>query len=107
MILPRVTAGAEPSWFGFPLTLQPGSPFRRLQLLQFLESRQIGTRLLFGGNLIRQPAYADAKYRIAGDLSNTDIAMEHTFWVGVFPGLCDAAIDYMADAFDDFFSNRR
>ena len=107
LILPRVMTGAEPSWFGFPLTVRPGSPFQRLRLLQFLESRQIGTRLLFGGNLIRQPAYADAKYRIAGDLSNTDIAMEHTFWVGVFPGLCDAAIDFMADAFDEFFSNRR
>jgi dTDP-4-amino-4,6-dideoxygalactose transaminase len=71
--------------------------------LSYLESQRIATRLLFAGNLTRQPAYADAVYRTVGDLAQTDVAMERTFWVGVFPGLSDGAIDYMADAFERFF----
>jgi CDP-4-dehydro-6-deoxyglucose reductase, E1 len=103
IILPRATPGSEPSWFGFPITVRPEAPFERLELLSYLEAQRIGTRLLFAGNLVRQPAYADAVYRIVGNLNRTETAMERTFWVGVFPGLSEPAIDYMADAFDCFF----
>jgi CDP-6-deoxy-D-xylo-4-hexulose-3-dehydrase len=102
MILPRALPGSVPSWFGFPLTVRPGAPFKRSELLSYLESQRIATRLLFAGNLTRQPAYSDAAYRVVGDLARTDLAMENTFWVGVSPGLSEAAIDYMADTFDCF-----
>jgi CDP-6-deoxy-D-xylo-4-hexulose-3-dehydrase len=104
IILPRALPRSVPSWFGFPLTVRPEAPFKRSELLAWLESQRIATRLLFAGNLTRQPAYRDADFRIVGDLARTDLAMENTFWVGVFPGLTDAAIDYMADAFDRFFA---
>lgn len=104
IILPRALPRSVPSWFGFPITVRPEAPFERPELLAYLESQRIATRLLFAGNLTRQPAYRDAHFRVVGDLARIDLAMENTFWLGVFPGLSDAAIEYMADAFDRFFA---
>lgn len=98
-ILPEATAGSEPSWFGFPIALRPGTPFNRNQLVRFLEERRIGTRQLFAGNLARQPAYQDVAYRVCGTLTNTDIVMNNVFWIGVFPGITPAMIDYVLSVF--------
>ncbi len=94
--LPEATAHSEPSWFGFPITLRPAAPISRNQLIQHLESSRIGTRLLFGGNLLRQPAFKDVPHRIVGGLSNADRVMDSTFWVGIYPGLESVQLDYMA-----------
>jgi CDP-6-deoxy-D-xylo-4-hexulose-3-dehydrase len=101
-ILPRATADSEPSWFGFPLAVRPDAPFSRDQLVRHLEARRIGTRLLFGGNLTRQPAYQGLNYRVVGDLANTDFVMKQVFWVGVYPGLTETMIDYVADVLGAF-----
>lgn len=94
LILPEATAGAEPSWFGFLLTVREGAPFTRNQLTAALSARGVATRNLFGGNLIRQPYMMGRNYRVVGDLANTDRVMNQTFWIGVFPGLSDAHIDH-------------
>ncbi|HUP70994.1 MAG TPA: lipopolysaccharide biosynthesis protein RfbH [Acidimicrobiales bacterium] len=101
-VLPFATAGSEPSWFGYCLSVRPGAPFTRHQLVQFLESRKIGTRQLFGGNLTRQPAYEQVDFRVAGDLSNADFVAEHTFWLGVYPGLTPPMVEYMAESLHEF-----
>ena len=101
-VLPRATPKAEPSWFGFALTVREGAPFTRRALIDFLEERKIGTRLLFGGNLLRQPAYEGIPHRIVGDLRNTDRIAEGTFWLGVFPGLSPAMIDFMLASIHEF-----
>jgi CDP-6-deoxy-D-xylo-4-hexulose-3-dehydrase len=98
-ILPEATPHSEPSWFGFPLAVRPEAPFTRNQAIAFLEQRKIATRLLFGGNLLRQPAYQDIKHRVVGSLVNTDFIMNHVFWVGVFPGLSQEMICYMLETF--------
>jgi CDP-6-deoxy-D-xylo-4-hexulose-3-dehydrase len=94
--LPREAAGASSSWFGFPLRVLPDAPLRRNALVQGLEARKIGTRLVFAGNLTRQPAYAGVTWRRVGELSNADIIMNDVFWVGTFPGLGEDEIDYIA-----------
>jgi CDP-6-deoxy-D-xylo-4-hexulose-3-dehydrase len=101
-ILPRPTANSVPSWFGFPLAVRPEAPFTRDELIQHLESHKIATRLLFGGNLLRQPAYADITHRKVGPLSNTDFVMNHVLWVGVYPGLSADAIRYVGEIFHKF-----
>jgi len=106
LVLPRATEGSDPSWFGFPITVKPDAPFDRNALIQFLESRMIATRLLFGGNLTRQPAYAEVPYRVVGDLTVSDLVTEGTFWIGVYPGLDDAMIDYVVDSFRAFIGER-
>jgi len=98
-ILPQATPDSDPSWFGFPLAVRPDAPFNREQVVRYLEDRKIATRLLFGGNLTRQPAYRDVRYRRVGTLRNSDFVMSRVFWVGVFPGLVPAAIKYMIDTF--------
>ncbi len=105
-ILPEATPGSKPSWFGAVLTVRPGAPFERSDIVKFLEYRKIATRPLFGGNLTKQPAYKDVKYRVVGDLKNTDLIMTNTFWVGVWPGLSDAMVDYMVETFHDFINER-
>ncbi len=101
-ILPQSTPKSEPSWFGFLLTVRPGSPFSRYDLVQFLESHRIGTRQLFGGNLLAQPAYQNIEHRVSGSLTNTDIVSNNSFWIGVFPGLTDEMIDYMIAIVSEF-----
>jgi len=98
-VLPEATAGAEPSWFGFPIAVRAGAPFTRNRVIHELEKRKIATRLLFGGNLVRQPAYQNVAYRIAGPLTNTDFVMDRVFWVGVYPGITPAMLEYVLESF--------
>jgi CDP-6-deoxy-D-xylo-4-hexulose-3-dehydrase len=98
LILPRATPRSDPSWFGFPITLDPEHHADRAKLLRQLDERKIGTRLMFAGNITRQPAYRNVDYRIVGDLTNSDIVMRRTFWVGVFPGLTEDMLDHVADS---------
>ncbi|HEV2202247.1 MAG TPA: lipopolysaccharide biosynthesis protein RfbH [Bryobacteraceae bacterium] len=98
-ILPEATAGSDPSWFGFPLSVRPGAPWTRNQVIQYLEERKIATRLLFAGNLTRQPAYKDVRMRVAGSLKNTDFVMDHAFWIGVYPGITTSMRDYVLETF--------
>jgi len=98
LLLPHATPNSEPSWFGFPITLAPGL---RPAMLQRLAEAKIGTRLLFGGNLIRQPYFAERHYRVSGDLANTDRIVDDTFWVGIYPGLTEQMLDYVADTILD------
>jgi CDP-6-deoxy-D-xylo-4-hexulose-3-dehydrase len=101
-LLPEPTEGAEPSWFGFPIGVRPGAPFSRSRVIAWLEQRKIATRLLFGGNLIRQPAYRDREFRVVAPLDNTDFVMENVFWVGVYPGLGPEALEYVLDCLHGF-----
>lgn len=102
LVLPRAIENADPSWFGFAVTVREGAPFDRKSLVEFLESRRIATRPLFAGNLTRQPVFQGVNYRVSGDLTNTDTVMYRTFWVGVYSGLTEAMMDYVADAFRQF-----
>jgi CDP-4-dehydro-6-deoxyglucose reductase, E1 len=97
-ILPEATPNSEPSWFGFPLAVRPGAPFTRGDIIRHLESRKIATRLLFGGNLLRQPAYQNVTHRKIGNLENADFVMNHVFWMGVYPGLRPEHIEYMVES---------
>jgi CDP-4-dehydro-6-deoxyglucose reductase, E1 len=106
LILPRATENSEPSWFGFPITLEEGVKFSRSELIQHLDERKIGTRLLFGGNLTRQPAYRNVDFRVVGDLTNTDIVTERTFWVGVYPGLTEPMLQFVIDTISEFVRTR-
>lgn len=105
LILPFATPKSDPSWFGFPITLDPEHPVDRNALMRFLDERKIGTRLLFAGNLTKQPAYRNVDFRVVGDLANTDIVMNRTFWVGVYPGLTAPMLDYIADSIIEFVEN--
>jgi len=102
LLLPQPTPHSEPAWFGFPITLAEEVGREREELLRFLASRNIGTRLMFGGNILKQPAYRDVDFRVVSDLSNTDIVMRRTFWVGVYPGLTEQMLDYVADSLIEF-----
>ena len=94
-ILPEATVGSDPSWFGFALTIKDNSSFDRNQLISHLDSKKIGTRMLFGGNLTLQPAFQNTKFRVYGDLVNSDLITKNTFWIGVWPGLTNEMLDYM------------
>lgn len=96
-ILPQATPNSTPSWFGFPIYVRPDAPFSRDDTVRWLEKHKIGTRLLFGGNLIRQPAYRDQNYRVVGDLARSDEVMHRVFWIGVYPGLTQPMLDYVAE----------
>jgi CDP-6-deoxy-D-xylo-4-hexulose-3-dehydrase len=100
LILPQAEANSNPSWFGFAITLKQDN---RNELIQFLESRKIASRLLFGGNLTKQPYFSDQHYRVVGELENTDRVMNHTLWLGVFPGLNNEMIDYIIESLMHFF----
>ncbi len=98
-LFPEATAGSEPAWFGFPLAVRNDAPFTRNQVTRYLEDRKIATRLLFGGNLTRQPAYRDRTCRVPAPLTESDFVMEQVFWIGVYPGITGAMIDHMLDTF--------
>ena len=106
LLLPEATPNSDPSWFGFPVTLLPAVSQTREQLTAFLEKHKIGTRLLFAGNLTRQPYFQGRNYRVSGTLENTDRVMERTFWIGVYPGLSAAMLDYCADKIIEFMGSR-
>lgn len=110
LILPEATRGAEPSWFGFAITLRADVPITRDEMVQRLNARRIGTRLLFGGNLVRQPYMKDRSFRVSGSLANADIIVERTFWIGVYPGLGEAHLAYVVESIRDIIktpSHRR
>ena len=96
LYLPEPTEHSDPSWFGFPITLKDNCPVTRLDLLTYLDQNKVGTRLLFAGNLTRQPYMKDREYRISGDLTNTDRVMNHTFWIGVQPALTNTMLEFAA-----------
>ena len=101
-ILPKVSPKAKPSWFGFPITIRPNAPFTRNKLVEFLDENKIGTRLLFGGNLLKQPYMKNQHYKIIGDLTNSNIVVNNTFWIGVYPGLGAEELNYVLEIFRKF-----
>lgn len=105
LILPEATEKSEPSWFGFTITIKENNKYDRNTLIRYLEENKIGTRLLFAGNLIKQPVFTENnyEYRVIGNLKNTDIIMKNTFWIGVWPGITDECIDYIVFKFKEFF----
>ena len=103
MILPAWHHKSDPSWFAFPLSVREDAPFFRHELTRFLEMNHVQTRLLFAGNILRQPAYQHLNYRSAGDLSGSDKIMRGSFFVGVYPGMDQQRLDYMLEQFDRFF----
>ena len=105
-ILPKKHLKADPSPFGFVLTVREEAPFKKNDIIQYLESKNIATRMLFGGNLIRQPAYLDTEYRVIGDLKNSDYIMNNTFWIGVYPGITNEMREYVVEQFRQFIKNK-
>lgn len=103
LILPEATPNSDPSWFGFPITLRPESGVSRIDLLRHLDEHKIGTRLLFGGNLLRQPYMIARKFRVSGELTKTDVVMNQTFWLGTFPALGEEQLDFIASKLEEFF----
>ncbi|ULC59747.1 lipopolysaccharide biosynthesis protein RfbH [Flaviramulus sp. BrNp1-15] len=101
--LPEATPDSNPSWFGFPLTIKEKSEINRVDLLRFLDQNKIGSRLLFAGNLTKQPYFKDLEYRIVGDLINTDITMNNTFWIGIYPGLGKEHFEFVGEKLEEFF----
>lgn len=104
LIMPEPTPGANPSWFGFHMTVKDVAPFKRHDIVTFLESRKIGTRLFFGGNLLAQPAYKNIHHKVYSELHNTNILMRGCFWIGVHPALTDQHLDYMIDSVGEFMN---
>jgi CDP-6-deoxy-D-xylo-4-hexulose-3-dehydrase len=107
LMLPEATEGSDPSWFGFPIGVKEDAPFKRDQLTHALEAAKIGTRNIFAGNLIRQPAYEGWEYRVVGELKNTDFVMNNVFWIGTFPGLTNEMLDYIAKTAIEFVANAK
>lgn len=105
LILPEPTKNTEPSWFGFPVTLKENTKYDRNNLIKFLEERKIGTRLLFAGNILKQPLFTETTvdYRVVGDLKNTDLVMNNTFWIGLWPGIDNNQIQYILQKFKEFY----
>ncbi|MGV6818551.1 MAG: lipopolysaccharide biosynthesis protein RfbH [Thiotrichales bacterium] len=103
LILPEATKNSDPSWFGFPITLREDCPIERPELIRHLDSQKIATRMLFAGNLIRQPYFEDREYRVVGDLSNSDLIMNNTFWIGVYPGLTTEMLDHVISTMKQYF----
>ena len=106
LLLPEATPNSDPSWFGFVITVDPQANFTRREMVAFLEDRRIGTRLLFAGNLTRHPAYHNQPHRVVGELTNSDIITDQTFWVGVYPGLTEEMLDYVIASIKEFVAAR-
>jgi len=104
LLLPCPEEHSDPSWFGFPILVKKSAPFTRAEIVNFLESGKIATRMMFGGNLIKQPAYLNIKHRIAGRLKNTDTVMNDLFWIGVYPGITKQKLQYILKTFDEFMN---
>lgn len=102
IILPEATANSEPSWFGFPLTIKATSGFNRNDLIAYLTQNNVGTRLLFAGNLTKQPYMVGRDFKVIGDLVNTDLIMNNTFWIGIYPGLTEEMLDYTVTTIEEF-----
>jgi CDP-4-dehydro-6-deoxyglucose reductase, E1 len=102
LMLPEATPGSDPSWFGFLIGIRESAPFKRKDLVRALEAKKIGTRLLFAGNLLRQPAYEGCEYRVVGELKNTEFIMNNVFWIGVYPGITTEMLDYVVETIQTF-----
>ncbi len=102
MILPKATENSDPSWFGFPITLRDNLSVTRTDLLRYLDKKKIGFRLLFSGNVTKQPFMLERKFRIEGNLNNTSKIMNNTFWIGVYPGLTHQELDFVTDQIKGF-----
>jgi CDP-6-deoxy-D-xylo-4-hexulose-3-dehydrase len=101
--LPFATDGSDPSWFGFAITVKPNAPVTRNEVVKNLNESKIGTRLLFAGNLLRQPGFVGTPNRVVGELVNTDTVMKDTFWIGVWPGLTPEMLDYVIESLSKIF----
>ena len=106
LMLPYATPNSDPAWFAFPMTVRPEAGFSRADLVDHLEANKVATRFLFGGNLARQPAFANVEHRVVGGLTNTDMVMTNTFFVGVYPGIDEPRMAYMLEVFDQFLQMR-
>ncbi len=106
LILPEATENSEPSWFGFPLFVKEDAPFTRAEIVRYLEESKIATRMLFGGNLTKQPAYENVKYKVICSLKNTDLVMNNLFWIGVYPGITEEKLNYIIMVMNKFFRGR-
>ena len=106
LILPKITDNSDPSWFGFPILVKENAHFTRAEIVNYLEENKIATRMLFGGNLTKQPAYQNVKYRIFDSLKNTDLVMENLFWIGVYPGITKEKLDYIINVMNRFFEEK-
>ena len=104
-ILPKATPNSDPSWFGFLLTLKDGLPFTRRDAVDYLDKHKVGTRQLFAGNLVRQPAFRTVDYRVEGDLTNTDRLMNDSFWIGLWPGIGAPERAYMVETFKQMITD--
>ncbi len=104
LILPKATPNSDPSWFGFPVLVKKDAPFNRADIINYLENHKIATRMLFGGNLTKQPAYKGVKYRVFGGLNNTDLVMNNLFWIGVYPGMTTPMLGYIREVLGNFFN---
>ena len=102
LLLPSIEAAADPSWFGFPILVKKNAPFKRAAIVDHLEQHKIATRMMFGGNLLKQPAYLGIKRRVVGELKNTDLVMNDLFWIGVYPGITKDKLGYIIRTFDGF-----
>lgn len=105
LMMPKATTNSEPSWFGFPITIDPNHPANREDLLRLLDEKKIGTRLMFAGNIVKQPAYKNVNFKIVGDLSNSDIVMNRSFWIGVYPGLTFKMLDFVIESISEFMKS--
>lgn len=103
----KALAGANPSWFGFAITVKETAPFTRNQFVEYLENHHIGTRLLFGGNLLKQPAYRDIQHKVFQELTNTDVILRNTLWIGCYPGIDEERLEYMISTIDNFIEANR
>ena len=103
LILPVATNNSNPSWFGFPITLRGSAGTSRRDFLEYLDQNKIGSRLVFAGNITKQPYFKNIEYRVAGALENTDIVMNQTFWIGVYPGLTTEMLDYVVETMESYF----
>ncbi len=102
-VLPEKEKHSDPSWFGFSILVKENAPFTRNDMVNYLEKNKIATRMLFGGNLTKQPAYKNVKCRIPGNLRNTDLVMNNLLWIGVYPGLTKPMLSYIKEIIDNFF----